>query len=302
MMKQILLAAAVLIFSGIVSLLWSADGKADSSGYSGSPCAYHRIVSLAPSVTEILFELGLGDNVVGVTRYCKYPPEACGKTQVGGYVDPNYEELLRLRPDIVVMLSVHTAAQEHLRRLGLATLTVDHATIQGIVGSIMTIGNACGAARRAEAMVKEIIARLDRVRDMTNGCDRPRVLVSVDRNTDAFSSVYIAGEKTCYDEMITIAGGVNAYTSATAAYPAVSTEGICRMDPQVIIDLVPYLEKSEKKREKILAQWNSIAGVEAVKEGRVYLFEQDYTVIPGPRFIALLEDMARAIHPELHGN
>ena len=297
-----LFAAALLVFFTVTGVLRAADSSAADTGNRGGPCAYHRIVSLAPSVTEILFALGLGDNVVGVTRYCKYPPEACGKMQVGGYLDPNYEELLRLRPDLVVMLTVHTAAVERLRQLGINTLMVDHAAIPGIVGSIMTIGNACGAARRAEAMVLEINARIDRLRNMTNGRGRPRVLVSVDRNTDAFSSVYIAGKKTCYDEMISIAGGVNAYTSATAAYPAVATEGICRMDPQVIIDLVPDLEKRGKKREKILAQWNSMAGVEAIKKGRVYLFEQDYTVIPGPRFIALLEDMARAIHPELHGN
>lgn len=294
-MKKASVFAALIFSSGV---LWGT-AAADNTGNSTSK-SFCRIVSLAPSVTEILFALGLGERVVGVTRYCNFPPEAKGKTQVGGYVDPNFEELLRLQPDIVIMLTVHTSAQERLRYLGLSTLTVDHATLQGIVGSIMTIGKACGAVLKAQAMVRQITARTDSVRDRTNGCSRPRVLISVDRNTDAFSSVYVAGKNTCYDEMISIAGGVNAYKGAVAAYPAVSTEGICRMNPQVIIDLVPHSSGSEKKLGKILAQWNSIAGIEAVKNRRVYLFEQDYTVIPGPRFIALLEDMMRAIHPELH--
>jgi iron complex transport system substrate-binding protein len=301
MRKQSFLAAVIIAFSCNPCAVWAADGKADSIGSGGSRCPYRRIVSLAPSVTEILFDLGLGDRVVGVTRYCRYPPEAQSKTKVGGYVDPNYEELLRLRPDLTVLLTVHAAAQERLRRLGLATLAVDHTTIAGIVGSIMTIGKTCGAEEKAQSRVDDIIATMERIRNATKGSGSPRVLVSVDRSTDVSSSVYVAGKNTCYDEMITIAGGVNAYTGP-AAYPAVSTEGILHMNPQVIIDMVPNIDGKEKGRDKILAQWRKAAGVEAVKTGRVYLFEQDYTVIPGPRFIALLQDMARAIHPELHRN
>jgi iron complex transport system substrate-binding protein len=300
-MKKLSLIAAFLVFLCFAIPLPAVDRSAADAGNSGGPCPCRRIVSLAPSVTEILFGLGLGDKVAGVTRYCRYPPEARKKTQVGGYVDPNYEELLRLQPDLTIMLTVHTAAAERLRHLGLATLTVDHTRISGIINSIMTIGNACGAAEKARRKVDDITAEIGRVRNATKGSSTPRVLISVDRNTDAFSSVYIAGKNTCYDELISIAGGVNAYSGA-AAYPAVSIEGILHMNPQVIIDLVPNIDGREKVRAKILAHWKKAAGVEAVQNGRVYLFEQDYTVIPGPRFIDLLEDMVRAIHPELHEN
>jgi iron complex transport system substrate-binding protein len=293
---------SVFIIAGILAVFFSpattraADTAAAASVKSGgSGC--RRIVSLAPSVTEILFELGLGDRLVGVTRYCRYPPEAQTKARVGGYVDPNYEGIVRLRPDLVILLTVHTAAGERLRHLGFATLTVDHTRIAGILTSIMTIGNACGAGKKAEALAGGISARMERIRNAAKGAGPPRVLISVDRTTDALSSVYIAGKNTCYDEMISIAGGVNAYAGA-AAYPAVSAEGILQMDPQVIIDLVPSLDGRKKTREKALTQWNMLAGVEAVTAGRVFIFEQDYAVIPGPRLIILLEDMARAIHPE----
>jgi iron complex transport system substrate-binding protein len=260
-----------------------------------------RIVSLAPSVTEILFALGLGDRVVGVTRYCRYPPEAQQKTKVGGYVDPNYEELVRLRPDLTILLTAHSAARERLGHLGLHTLTVDNTCISGIINSILTIGNACGAAEQARKKADGITAEIERIRSAVQGSVSPRVLISVDRSTDVLGGMYIAGKRTFYNEMISIAGGVNAY-SGPAAYPSVSTEGVLQMDPQVIIDLVPGVDGKENGRNAILAQWQKAAGVEAVEAGRVYLFEHDYTVIPGPRFIELLKEMAEAIHPELHWN
>jgi iron complex transport system substrate-binding protein len=294
MKKTFFQASALFVFAFNACVLRAASIDSGHAGGASPPC---RIVSLAPSVTEILFELGLGGRVAGVTRYCRFPPEALAKPQVGGYVDPNYEALLRLRPDIVIVLTAHTAAREHLRSLGLRTLTVDHTTMGGIIGSVAAIGTACGVAPEAGAMARKMAARIDRVKNTTAPCGRPRVLMSVDRTTDAASSVYVAGNNTCYDEMIAMAGGVNAYTGA-AAYPAVSAEGILRMNPQVIIDLVPALDGGKHRREKALAQWNALTGTEAVARGRVYIFEQDYAVIPGPRFVLLLEDMARAIHPE----
>ncbi|MBN2036616.1 MAG: ABC transporter substrate-binding protein [Chitinispirillaceae bacterium] len=288
----------IIGFLTIACSVWPAAGTGDAvKAGIGSSRLPQRIVSLAPSATEILFELGLGDRVVGVTRYCRYPPEAETKARVGGYVDPNYEGIVRLRPDLTIMLTVHAEAAERLRHLGLAALTVDHARIEGIIASIMTIGNACGALEQARNLAGGISARMERIRNAATGACPPRVMVSVDRTTDALSSVYIAGKNTCYDEMIAIAGGVNAYAGA-AAYPAVSAEGILQMNPQVIIDLVPCPDGRKEARGKALAQWNKLNGVEAIQNGRVYLFEQDYAVIPGPRFIILLEDMARAIHPE----
>jgi iron complex transport system substrate-binding protein len=301
MKKNLYISMSLIIFSGILRGPFAADRGRDADD-TGNSTVCRRIVSLAPSVTEMLFALGLGDRVVGVTRYCTYPPEARSRTQVGGYVDPNYEELLRLKPDIVIMLAVHAAAQERLRQLGLATIMVDHTTIAGITGSILTIGKSCGAAERAERLVEGIRVRIERIRNAAAGTVRPRVMVSVDRNTDAFNSIYIAGKNTCYDEMIAIAGGVNAYAGIAAAYPAVSMEGICQMNPQVIIDLIPDSDGRNKKRETIRSQWDRITGVEAVQKKRIYLFAQDYAVIPGPRFIDLLEDMAKAIHPELYRN
>jgi iron complex transport system substrate-binding protein len=262
---------------------------------------YCRIIALAPSITETLFALGLGDRVVGVTRYCRYPPEATTKAKVGGYSDPSYEDMVRLKPGLVVMLSEHVAAKQLLSGFGIKVLVVDNADISGIVSSIMKIGRTCGVEQNAIKIVDNIENRMDRIKRRANGLPRPRVMVSLGRGMGSgqLQDIYIAGKNTFYDDMIILAGGVNAYNGTTVTFPQISMEGIYQLNPQIIIDMVPDLDGIKISTEKILAEWNRASKVDAVRNKRVYLFEEDYSVLPGPRFILLLEKMAKVIHPEV---
>ncbi len=290
------------IFAIFISAAFLYGGSAAALEDDAEAGPYHRIISLAPSITEVLFALGLGDRVVGVTRFCRYPPEAAKITKVGGYFDPNYEEIVSLKPDLVVVTKEHTTAKKYLHSLRIGLLEVDQNTIDGIVHSILTIGNSCGRGPAARKLVDSLSARIDRIRSKTRDCLRPRILVSVGRSMDSFDDIYIAGKNTFYDEMIGIAGGVNAYTDKTVPFPLIWLEGLYRLNPQIIIDLIPDLAAKEPDRKKIMAAWDRAATLDAVRNKRVYLLDQDYTVIPGPRFILTLERMARVIHPELPWN
>jgi iron complex transport system substrate-binding protein len=263
------------------------------------PAAPERIVSLAPSITEILFALGLGDRVVGVTRYCDYPPEALSREQVGGYYDPNYEAIVGLRPDLVVLLPEHAEAREHLARLGVRTLAVDHRSVQGILASITAIGEVGGAEQQAGEIVADIEVRMIQVRRSVEVLPSPRVLICVGRNmgSGSLEDVCVAGNDGFYSEMLKLAGGVNAY-SGRMAFPMVSTEGILRMNPEVIIDMVPDLEAGGWSERTIVDEWDTLSGVDAVRHGRVHVFNDDFVVIPGPRFVRVVEKIARTIHPE----
>ena len=260
-----------------------------------------RIVSLAPSITEILFMLGLGDEVVGVTRYCTYPPEAREKPKIGGYYDPNYEAIVVLHPDLVVMLTEHEEPSLNLGKMGLKTLVVDHRNINGILNSISSIGMACGRVREAMIAVGDLRTRMEKVRRAIKGLARPRVMVTVGRNmgSSGIEDVYISGRGGFYSELITLAGGINAY-EGDITYPSFSEEGIMRINPTVIIDMVPDLGEKALDKNTVIRQWCNLSRVDAVRNSRVYVFCQDYTVIPGPRFINILEEMARTIHPEVH--
>jgi len=259
-----------------------------------------RIVSLAPSITESLFVLGLGDRVIGVTRFCNYPPEARSKTKVGGYFDPNYEIILSLRPDLVFMLPEHEEQKRQLDRLGIPTLVLDQESIAGILDSIARIGRICGAQDKAATTVRGLRERIERVGRKTKDLPRPRVIVSIGRNigSGALMSVYLSGSRGFYNEMIGLAGGTNAY-EGTAAFPVFSEEGLVRLNPDVVIDVVPDLEEHGWDPVTIRREWEAVPGVNAVRNGRVYVFGQDYVAVPGPRFILILEEMAQLIHPEV---
>ncbi len=258
-----------------------------------------RIISLAPSITETLFKLGLADRVVGVTDYCDFPPEAQAKTRIGGYYDPNYEAIIALRPDIVIMLPEHQEPKQYLSRFGLNLLIVDHKSIPAILSSITAIGNACGAEQKAAFIVHDLRERMESIKLKTDGLNRPKVMITVGRNmgSGSLKDIYISGRDGFYDKMITLAGGVNAYTG-NVTFPVVSGEGIIRMNPEVIIDIIPDLEQKGWDKAMITKEWKTIFQVDAIKNNRVYIFGEDYVAVPGPRFILIMEQMAKVIHPE----
>lgn len=260
-----------------------------------------RIVSLAPSVTETVFALGAGDRLVGVTRYCDYPPEAKKIAKVGGYIDPSFEAIARLKPDIVIVTTGNNDNAKKLGELGIRVLEVDHNTIEGIIDSIDETGHAVGADKKADEMVSDIRGRIDEVKRRTNGLKRPSVMISIGRSMGGgVGEIYAAGKDNFYDEIIGIAGGRNAYDSKIAKTPSLSGEGVTRLNPDIIIDLAP--DKDSKEAEKSINEWNTLPHVSAVKNKRVYALTGDYVVVPGPRFIDILEDAAKVIHPEVDWN
>ncbi len=264
---------------------------------------YRRIVSLAPSITEMLFTLGLGDRVIGVTRFCEYPPQALRIKKMGGFYDPNYEAIIAARPDLVILSVEQHNTGKYLAAAGLNILEVNHSTISGILDSLRDIGAACGAQRQALDAVTALNQRMDFIRNKTRGLPRLSVLISIARSlgSESLSNIYIAGKDGFYDEMITLAGGRNAY-QGRMKYPSVSREGILKLNPEVIIDLVPETAGQDWKNEAILKGWRQFPEVDAVRNGRVHVFRQGFMVIPGPRFILTVEELAGVIHPEVKWN
>ncbi|MBN2321052.1 MAG: ABC transporter substrate-binding protein [Acidobacteria bacterium] len=310
MSRKLVLSTIVVVVFAVSFLAKRAlrnDAVIGSSVVASSPTgdetqAYpQRIISLAPSITESLYALGRMDRVVGVTRYCDYPPEALTKTKIGGYYDPNYEAIVMLEPDLIIMLAEHEGPRKHLADLGYNIVVVNHKSISGILRSIEAVGEACGASGRAKSLTDDIKARMERIREKTAGRPLPRVMVSIGRNmgSGTLTDVYISGKEGFYDEMLEIIGGVNAY-SGGVAFPVVSSEGIIMMNPEVIIDMVPDLEENGWSPEMIYREWDALSQVDAVKNGRVHVFGEDYVAVPGPRFISIMEKMARVMYPDIN--
>lgn len=256
-----------------------------------------RIVSLAPSTTEVLFAIGAGDRVVGVTRFCKYPPDAQTKTSIGGFMDTNYEAIVALRPDLVVLLAIHGAAKDRLEALGVPTLEMDHRTLDGILGSIRTAGEILGADDAADPLITNIESRLEAVSNAVEGADRPRVLLSSGRTPGPIGVVYVAGKEQWYDDVIRLAGGENAYTGVIQ-FPDMSAESVLRLRPDVIVELSPDLTDQGVSAAEFVRDWDTLAQIPAVEAKRVHVLTEGYGTIPGPRFVDLVEDLARLLHPE----
>jgi len=301
MPTRILIPFVLAVFALAYALQsWVTGDRAKEAALQVPPMPA-RLVSMAPSITEMVYALGLGNRLVGVTRYCEFPPEAKKVTETGGFLDPNYEVVMRLEPDLVILLAVHAEAKQRFKELGIPTLEVDHRTLDGILDSIAVIGKSCGTESSAAELLSEIESRLEYIESQTRDLERPRVLLSAGRGIGSgrITEVHAAGKNQWYDDVIRMAGGKNAFTNEAVQFPTLTGEGLLHLNPDVIIEMIPELDETDHTAEDLVADWNSLDELTAVKNGDVHILTGDYVTIPGPRVIRVVEDIARVLHPGL---
>ncbi|MDO5116068.1 MAG: helical backbone metal receptor [Synergistaceae bacterium] len=273
--------------------------------------APQRIVSLTPVGTEILFALGQGDSLIGVTKYCDYPPEALEKPKVGGYAEVNFETLLSRQADLLVLQDMHMQFKNELEKLKIPYLVVRQESVKDITDSIAALGRICGADEKAAELNARIDAAVERAVKRVSGLKRPAVLLCVSRELSEpqITTFYAAGTKSFYNELISLAGGKNVITDKRQSYPKISQEGMLALAPDVIIDLVGErtfyhamdnidLDKVFDK-EYLKGQWMSGVKVPAVRGGRVSIIDGTLYLRPGPRLPEIIDAFIAAIHPEI---
>lgn len=269
-----------------------------------------RIISLSPVGTEILFELGQGDNIAGVTEFCDYPAEALSKPKIGGFSGVNFEAIASSGADFVVISDLHLQYEGDLKKLGVAYAVVRQNSVEDICASITELGRLCSAEAEAARVVGGMKEEIARISSALSGLPPRSVLLCISRELGEprISTFYAAGKNTFYDELITLAGGVNALTGPSAAYPRISAEGLVSLDPEVVIDLVgdsayyhsPDNSDSEELFDsgRLRGQWLSAPKVRAVRDGRVSVLRGTVYLRPGPRITEILKAFAAAVHPE----
>ena len=290
-------AAVIILFGALAAT--GCGGASDRKPV--APDHPQRIVSLAPSLTETLFALGVGDRVVGVTRYCAYPPAARELPRVGGHLDPNFEAIVSLEPDLVVVIPSSHENRRRLESLGIAVLEVDQHDVDAVLESVVTVADACGVGERGAALRSTIGNRLADVAATVADSPRVRTLVVVGHQIGggAVRSVWAAGPDTFYDGVLRIAGGVNVVDGGVARYPELSREGLTALDPEVVLDVIAGVEERNLDLDEVLSGWRRLSELRAVREHRVSVLEGDHMVVPGPRLPEMVEAVARALHPEL---
>lgn len=283
-----------MAFRILTFLLWAAMLLSAASP--------QRIISTSPSITEMLYALGLGDRVVGVTSYCHYPDEVHAKPKIGNYLRPDLETIVSLRPDLVVALAEHGELHPRLKRLGLKVLALQHNDLAGIYRSIKELSERAGVPERGVALVKAIQDDLEAIRRRADKLPRRSTLFIVGRTPGAIQGVVAVGSGPFLTELIEIAGGDNMLAEAGQHYPQISRETILVRRPEVVLDMGDMAATegvTDEHKRSVVALWKrEFPDIPAVTSGRAYAVADDRYVVPGPRVAeaaALLFDL---IHPE----
>ncbi len=256
-----------------------------------------RIVSLSPSVTEILYGIGAWPQVIAVSQFCTYPEDVKNKPRVNGWDKTNLEQVMALKPDFVIGVDAQEPfLRNKLTGLGVRSLFVKSQTLADIMASMGEIGRGTGHEQEATNLVAKTQAEIEAVRKAVSDRPHSRVLCVVDRVPGTIRDLYTATKGSYLDELISIAGGESIAPQAEHGYGKINKEAVLTLNPEVIIDMVQGSKGN--LGEDPIAVWNELAEVRAVREKRIYPM-RDPSVIHPSQFVGHTAQLfAKALHPE----
>ncbi|WP_319379183.1 ABC transporter substrate-binding protein [uncultured Methanocorpusculum sp.] len=302
-MKQVRILLIFLlvlaVFSG-TALGWTPVTITDDAGFESTiETQPETIVSLAPTNTEIIFALGLGDKVVGVTEYCNYPEEALTKPKMGGYSTINVEKIVAANPDIIFANPKNGQENiDSLRQLGYTVIVIQSDSVEGTYDAIRMIGTCTGTTSETESIISDMQIRIQAITDkLTDVTEKPTVMHAM-----SVESFWVSGSNTFQNELITLAGGTNAF-SDVQGWGVITLEKLLTTDPEII--LVDSGSKmgttGENTLQKAFLTEPQLSGITAVKNKAVYVMDSDTFDRGGPRIVISLEQLAQILHPEIFG-
>jgi len=284
-----------LITVAVVALIvfWAARPVTMQSRASAS-----RIVSLVPALTEMLFAIGAGPQVVAVSSFDEFPPQVKSLPRVGALLDPDMERILALRPDLVLSYGSQTDVQAQLARANIRVFSYRHAGLNGIFTTLTDLGAAVGRPADADRLARELRGGLDAIQARVRGRGTPKTLLVFERDPASLRSVYVSGGVGFLHDMLGIAGGVNVFADVARESVQPSVETMLARAPEVILEvratgLLAAADVAQAKRV-----WGALGSVPAVKQGRIEILTGEHLVVPGPRVVQGTEAFARALHPD----
>jgi iron complex transport system substrate-binding protein len=256
-----------------------------------------RIISLAPSHTEILFALGLEREIVGVTTYANYPEAALSKEKIGSIIEPNIEKIFALNPDLIIAAGINKVESlDRLKELGLKVAGFEPTTVNDIFLTFKKLGKLTGKNELARDIVTKLYIDIAEIQNLVDqalkSSSQPRVFYEI--WSDPF---YTAGKDTFIDDVITLAGGINIGRKLPGAWPQYSLEMLLIENPDVYISS-PHSAPHQVTPESVMTRDN-FNQIKAIKNGRVYIIDQDILNRPSQRIVEGLKQVTRATFPQL---
>jgi iron complex transport system substrate-binding protein len=289
--------AAILVVLLVALDLFAGCGRQSQQLKRNVEPLPQRIVSLSPSVTEILYGIGAWSQVIAVSQFCSYPEDVKNKPRVNGWDKTNLEQVMALKPDFVIGVDAQEPfLRDKLNGLGVRSLFLKSQTLADILASIGEIGRATGHEQEATDLSTKTQGEMDDVRKTVADRPHPRVLCVVDRVPGTIRDLYTATRGSYLDELISLAGGESIAPQAEHGYGKINKEAVLTLNPQVIIDMVQGSKGNFG--EDPGAVWNELAEVRAVRDKRIFSMS-DPSVIHPSQFVGhTAQVFARAIHPE----
>jgi iron complex transport system substrate-binding protein len=265
----------------------------------------HRIVSTAPSITEALFALGLGDQVVGVSRYCDHPPQVVKLPKVGSYVKPDLEAIARLTPDLVVLQIASPDLTDRLKALHIAFVEVPHGSLDDVFTGIQIIAASAGVPDRSAKLVGQIRGSLRSIQVKARTMPSAKVIAIVNRKQGTLTDLTAVGPDNYLNQILEIAGATNVLAKAELPrYPHISLETIIRENPDVILDLSSLQDTEAMRlaaRPEVLSLWEQNKSLKAIQSGHVYFGTSNALLVPGPRAPQAAEMLFEFMHSNGEG-
>ena len=289
---------AIVVIFGTTKAVLRANSDAGQR-VSGAGATPHRIVSLVPATTEMLFAMGAGDRVAGVSNYDRFPPEVTKLPRVGGLLDPDVERLLSLKPDLAIVYDTQSDLKRQLERAHVPIFRYIHRGLPDITETMRALGVRVGLTSAADAAATRIEQQLAAVGRRVAGRPRPRTLLVFGREQGTLRHITASAGYGFLHDVLELAGGADALADLRKQSADMSTEMILTRAPEVILELHygDSVKPESFNAERLV--WNALASVPAVRNQRVYLLDGLEFVVPGPRIVSAAERFARTLHPEV---
>ena len=256
-----------------------------------------RIISLVPALTEMLFAIGAGAQVIAVSSYDEFPPAVEALPRVGSLLDPDVERILSLRPDLVLTYGSQSELKTQLARAGVRAFSYRHGGVAGVLQALRDLGAETDHRRAAERTAREIQEQLDAVQTQVRSHPRLRTLLVFSRQPQSLQQMYVSGGVGFLDDILRIAGGANVFGDVPRESVQPSHEILLARAPEAIVEIhaTGMMAAANLERERSL--WATLASIPAVRGGRVHFLDGSYLVVPGPRMGLAAEALARVLHP-----
>ena len=257
--------------------------------------AKERIIALSPSINEIIYAIGAGEQVVGNTEYCKYPKETLKVTKVGGYFSPSLEKIIALNPSMVVMQKNNHKLSQQLTKLNIKNKIVHIDTLDNIRNSIITLGELFHKEQNATKIVTDVNSSLKSIKGIVKD---KKILMVIGHNTSLAKQIFVAGQNLYFDDIIKESGNQNAFSSKRKGQPILNMENIIATNPDIVILLAPFIKDKGLTRKELLEPWKALP-ISAARTKAIYFIDKYYAGVPSDRLVLFLRDFRDILLKEL---